>query len=102
MFAIIDVAGKQYKVSPGDVIEVDHVAGKDGETVSFDHVLLVGNDGKTKVGTPKVAGASVKAKIVGQMKGEKVDIRRFKAKVRVRRNRGFRAHMTKLEIVSIG
>lgn len=102
MFAIIAIGGKQYKVSPGDVIDVDKAEGKVGDTITVPNVLLVEENGKTKVGTPNVSGTSVKAKIVNQMKGDKVEVFRYKSKVRYRKHRGFRAQLTRLEIVSIG
>ncbi|MCL4360099.1 50S ribosomal protein L21 [Patescibacteria group bacterium] len=100
MFAVISVGSKQYKVSPGEVIEVDRVVGNAGDTIKIEEVLLTG-DGKIKVGTPNVKGATVTAKIVSQYKGEKIHVRRFKSKVRERSSIGFRPMLTKLEIVSI-
>ncbi len=102
MFAIVTIAGKQYTVKAGDVIEVDRIEGKEGDSVTFDHVLLTGDQKGIKVGTPTVSGAKVKAKIVTQMQGEKVDVRRFKSKVRYRKAIGFRPQLTKLEVVAVG
>jgi len=102
MFAIVTIAGKQYKVTTGEVLLVDKLDGKAGETVQFDHVLLASADGKTKVGTPVVSGITVKAKIVGQEQGDKIEVRRYKQKVRYRRHIGFRSQLTRIEIVSIG
>jgi large subunit ribosomal protein L21 len=101
MFAIVTISGKQYTVSVGDVIEVDKIEGKVGDTVSFDHVLVTGEKDKTIVGTPVVAGVKVKAKIAAQKKGEKIDVRRYKSKVRYRRQKGFRAQRTQLEITAV-
>lgn len=101
MFAVVVISGKQYKVSPGQVIDVGRLAGKTGETVIFDQVLLVSSDKGSKVGTPKVSGIKVTAKILSQAKGEKIEIRRFKSKVRYRRHKGFRPQITRLEIVTI-
>lgn len=102
MFAIVTISGKQYKVSKGDVVEVDRLAGEVGDVVEFDHVLLTNEKDKTSVGTPTVKGVSVKAKILAQEKGEKLDIRRYKSKVRHRRKIGFRPFLSKLEVVSVG
>jgi large subunit ribosomal protein L21 len=85
----------------GDVIDVDSIEGNVGDTVSFDHVLLTGEKDKTTVGTPVVTGVKVKAKIIGQARGEKIDVRRYKSKVRYRRQKGFRASRTQLEITAI-
>ena len=102
MFAIVTISGKQYNVKKGDVITVDKIEGEAGSTVTLDHVLLTTDGAKTVVGTPVVKGAKVEAKVVAQEKGEKIDILRYKQKVRHRRHIGFRAHQTKLEIVSVG
>jgi large subunit ribosomal protein L21 len=102
MFAVIEVAGKQYKVQESNILLVDKIDGEAGATVDIDHVLLVGDDKKTTIGTPYVANASVKTKIVSQEKGEKIAVRRYKHKVRYRKHIGFRPCLTRLEIVSIG
>ena len=78
MFAVVTIAGKQYKIAKGDVVSVDRIEGKAGDTVEFPHVLLVSDDKATKVGTPLVKGVKVKAKILSQEKGEKINVRRFK------------------------
>lgn len=101
MFAVVAISGKQYKVTPGDHIEVDRLEGKRGDTVVLHDVLLTAN-GNTQVGAPTLPKISVKAKILSQEKGEKVEVRRFKSKVRYRRHIGFRPLHTKLEILSIG
>jgi large subunit ribosomal protein L21 len=101
MFAIIRVGNKQYKVAPKDVIIVDKVEGKAGDTLKITDVLLVKDDKKTDVGKPLVAGMTVTAKIIAQEKGEKIAVRRYKQKVRYRRHTGFRANLTKLEITGV-
>lgn len=101
MWAIVEIGGKQYKVFPGQTVVTDKLFGKVGETLSFTKVLLVDENGKVKIGTPQVAAAKVTAKILAQEKGEKLEIRRFKAKVRYRRHKGFRVQQTKLQIVAI-
>ncbi len=100
MFAIVTIAGKQYKVTKGDELTVDKLSGAVGDVVTFKEVLLT-SDGKTTIGTPTVTGAMVKAKIVEQLKGEKMDVYRYKSKVRYRKHIGFRPLQTKLEILSI-
>jgi len=102
MFAIIAVSGKQKKVRKGDIVSVDKLPGKVGDTVLFDKVLLLNGDGKTSIGSPHVARATVKATIREQYQGEKIDVMRFHAKSRYRRKRGFRPQLTKLEIIAIG
>ncbi len=102
MLAIVEIAGKQYKVAPGDTVRVDRVDGSVGNTLAFDRVLLLSDNGKASVGKPYLKGALVKAKVLSQGKGEKIHIRRFKSKVRERRHIGFRPQETTLSIVSVG
>jgi large subunit ribosomal protein L21 len=102
MFVIVEIQGKQYRVKAGDVIDASYIEGKVGSSLTFGRVLLASDDKKTKIGTPTVKGVVVRAKIVSQGKGEKINVRRFKQKVRYRKSRGFRPLLTKLEIVSIG
>jgi large subunit ribosomal protein L21 len=101
MFAIVEIQGKQFRVVAGDTIEVERMAGKIGDSVSFERVLLVSGEKAVKIGTPVVKGAVVKAKILSHDKGEKLEVRRYKNKVRYRKHTGFRQQLTKLEIVSI-
>lgn len=101
MFAIVRIGNKQYKVAPKDVIDVDNLGGKAGDTLKFEDVLLLKDDKNVTVGKPAVKGYAVEAKIVSQEKGEKIAVRRFKSKVRYRRHTGFRAQLTRLEITGI-
>lgn len=101
MYAIVRINGKQYQVSKGDTIDVDKLEGEVGSTLKIDDVLMVGDDGKTTIGDPVVKGAMVKAKILEQKKGKKIEVRRFKAKSRYRRKTGFRPMLTSIEISSI-
>jgi len=102
MFAIVTIAGKQYRVARGDIVVVDKLEGNVGDSVTFDHVLLVSDDKATRVGTPIVSGAKVKGKILSQEKGDKIAVRRYKSKVRYRKSIGFRPQITKVEIVAVG
>ncbi len=102
MYAVVLIGGKQYKVTVGDQISVDKIEGAMGSIVSFDHVYLAGNGNDVKIGSPTLRGFTVKAKILATTKGKKIDVRRFKSKVRVRKHRGFRPMITRLEITSIG
>jgi large subunit ribosomal protein L21 len=100
-YAVIKASGKQYKVSSGLILSVDKIEGEKGTDVSFEEVLLMGDDATTVVGTPMVKNAKVTAKIVEQIKGDKVRVAKFKAKARFRRATGFRAELTKIEITGI-
>ena len=93
--------GKQYRVSEGDVIYIEKIDAAVDSTVSFD-VLLVGNEGDVKVGTPVVEGVKVEGKVVGQIRGEKIIVFKYKSKKNYRRKQGHRQPYTKVEITKIG
>lgn len=101
MYAIIATGGKQYRVSEGDVIYIEKIDAQVDSTVSFD-VLLMGNDGDVKIGTPVVEGVKVEGKVVGQIRGEKIVVYKYKAKKNYRRKQGHRQPYTKVEITKIG
>ena len=101
MYAIIATGGKQYRVSEGDVIYIEKIDAQVDSTVSFD-VLLVGNDGDVKIGTPVVEGVKVEGKVVGQIRGEKIVVYTYKSKKNYRRKQGHRQPYTKVEITKIG
>ena len=98
MYAIIATGGKQYRVSEGDVIYIEKIDAQVDSTVSFD-VLLMGNDGDVKIGTPVV---KVEGKVVGQIRGEKIVVYKYKSKKNYRRKQGHRQPYTKVEITKIG
>lgn len=100
MFAIVETSGKQYRVEPGAQIVVDLIDAGEGDVITLDKVLLIGDDG-IKVGTPTVAGAKVEAKVVDHHKGDKVLTFKYKRRHRFRRKVGFRHSHTTLEIVGI-
>lgn len=103
MYAVVEISGKQYTVSPSQKVEVEHIDGAPGDTITFPRVLLTHDDsGKTAIGTPTVKGIALKARIVSQSKGKKLSVGRYKSKVRYRKHTGFRAHLTELEILTIG
>ncbi len=102
MYAIIETGGKQYRVQPGDTIEVEKLDGEPGASLELGRVLMVGGEGTTvQLGNPTVPDAVVKAEIVDQTKGEKILIFRFKSKVRYRRATGHRQHLTRIRITDI-
>ena len=101
MYAIIATGGKQYRVSEGDVIWIEKIEAEVDSTVSFD-VLLVGNEGDVKVGTPVVEGVKVEGKVVGQVRGDKIIVFKYKSKKNYRRKQGHRQPYTKVEITKIG
>ena len=101
MYAIIATGGKQYRVSEGDVIYIEKIDAQVDSTVTFD-VLLMGNDGDVKIGTPVVEGVKVEGKVVGQIRGEKIVVYKYKSKKNYRRKQGHRQPYTKVEITKIG
>lgn len=101
MFAIIKTGGHQYRVAPGDFIDVEKIDAKHGATVELAEVLLVGGDGGLKIGSPLVEGAKVIATVQRQKRGEKIIIFKFKAKKRYRRKTGHRQSLTRLAIKEI-
>jgi large subunit ribosomal protein L21 len=97
MFAVIQTGGKQYKVASGDVIRVEKLAGEAGSELVLDQVLMVGD----KIGAPVVAGASVKATVVAQARGEKIIIFKKRRRQNSRRKNGHRQDLTILRITDI-
>lgn len=100
MYAIIETGGKQYKVEQGDVVFVEKLGVEEGETVTFDKVLVVGGD-DVKVGTPYVDGASVEASVVKNGKDKKIIVYKYKSKKGYHKKQGHRQPYTKVEIKAI-
>lgn len=101
MYAVIKTGGKQYRVSPGDSVEVELLPYQVGEQIELDQVLLVAEESGTKIGRPLVEGAKVKATITRQAKGRKVVVFKFRRNNRYRRRKGHRQHYTRLRIEEI-
>lgn len=102
MHAVIKTGGKQYVVRPGDVIDIEKIPGEAGQTVSFGEVMLVSaSEGDVRVGSPLVENASVSGKIVGQRKGDKIVVFKFKRRKGYRRKAGHRQNLTRVEITEI-
>lgn len=100
LYAVIATGGKQYRVQEGDTVYVEKIDQESGSSVVFD-ALMIGGDGGTVVGSPTVPGAKVEATLVGQVKGEKIIVYKYKAKKNYRRKQGHRQPYSKLEIKSI-
>lgn len=101
IYAIIETGGKQYKVNPGQTIDVERLGVAEGSTVELDRVLLIGDGERVIVGTPTVDGAKVVATSQGEGKGKKVIVFRYKSKVRYRKKTGHRQFYTRLVIDKI-
>jgi large subunit ribosomal protein L21 len=101
MFAVVKTGGKQSRVAGGDVITVEKLVAEEGATVSFDEVLMLGGD-EVKVGAPLVAGASVTAEVLEQVKGPKVvSFVKRRRKHSSQRRRGHRQQLTRVRIIDI-
>lgn len=100
MYAVIRAGGKQLRVTPGDVVDVELVDGEAGDKIELGEVLLVGGD-SLRVGNPLVAGAKVVAKIEGDSAGPKIRIFKYKRRKRYRLTKGHRQHFTRVRIESI-
>lgn len=100
MYAVVEVQGKQYRAEKGTVLRVDHMDGEAGTPVSMDSVLLVSGD-TISIGAPYVKGASVKASIKSQIKGDKVIVFKYKPKKDYRRTQGHRQQYTLLTVEDI-
>jgi large subunit ribosomal protein L21 len=101
IYAIVESGGKQYKVSPGQQIEVDLLKAEEGSSIDLDKVLLLAEDDKVTVGKPTVEGASVKATVKGNGRTAKVAVFKYKAKTRQRKLTGHRQGFTMLTIDEI-
>ena len=101
MFAVLKTGGKQYKVAANDVIVVEKLAGDAGDTVRFEEILMLGGDTPT-LGAPLVAGASVTAEVLEQLRGEKVvSFVKRRRKHSSQRKRGHRQYLTRVRITDI-
>ncbi|MFN2381084.1 MAG: 50S ribosomal protein L21 [Guyparkeria sp.] len=101
MYAVVVTGGKQYRVEQGSKVRVEKLAGEAGSTVTLDQILMVGDGSDIKVGTPNVDGASVTAEIVGQGRGKKVEIIKFRRRKHHMKRQGHRQAYTELKITGI-
>ena len=101
MYAVIKTGGKQYKVAAGEKIKVEQIAADVGQEVVIEQVLAVGNGADLKVGTPLVAGASVKATVLAQGRHDKVRIFKMRRRKHYKKSQGHRQSFTELQIDSV-
>jgi large subunit ribosomal protein L21 len=101
IYAIVETGGRQYRVTRGQVLDVDKLDVTEGDTVELDRVLLVGEGDKVAVGTPTVEGAKVVATSKGDGRAKKIIVFKYKPKVRYRRKTGHRQAYTRLSIDEI-
>lgn len=100
MYAVIEIGGKQQRVTEGLEIYTELIDANEGDTLTFDNVLMIGGD-KLTIGNPFVSGAKVEAKVVKHGKQKKIIVFKYKPKKKYRRKQGHRQPYTKLEITSI-
>lgn len=101
MYAIVDIAGKQFKVEKDKSIYAPRLEGEEGTAVEFNNVLLVDNDGKVKIGTPSVKGSKVSGKILEHVKDDKVIVFKKKRRKGYKKKNGHRQQFTKVLVESI-
>jgi len=101
MYAIVDMAGQQFKVEQGQEVFVHRLEGKEGDQMEFEKVLLIDNDGKVQVGTPVVEGAKVSAKILSHLRGDKVIVFKKKRRKGYQKSNGHRQDLSKVLIEKI-
>ena len=101
MYAIVEIAGQQFKVEKDQQIFVHRLEVKEGSKLDFEKVLLIDNSGKVNVGAPAIKGATVTAKVLEHLKGDKVIVFKKKRRKGYRVKNGHRQYLTKLEIVKI-
>jgi len=99
VYAVVRSGGKQYRVEEGSVVTVGRLAGKAGDRVTFDELLLVADNEAMKVGAKELKGGRITAEIVAQGRGPKIDVVRYKNKTRQRKSRGHRQDETTLRIL---
>ena len=101
MYAVIKTGGKQYRVSPGDILVVEKLDGAPGDAVNFDQVLMTGGDAGVTLGTPTVAGAIVSATLIETRKGEKVKVFKKIRRQGYKRTKGHRQNETVLRVTGL-
>lgn len=101
MYAVIETGGKQYRVAPGDVVDIERSDEVEGEALEFERILLVGGKGTPKVGSPLLDGARVKATRIDDVRGPKIRVFKKKRRKGYRRTRGHRQDLVRIRIDEI-
>ena len=101
MYAVIKTGGKQYRVAKGDIIQVEKLDVEEGSSIDFDNVLMVGEGEDVKIGAPYVEGSKVTATVTSQMRGEKIEIMKFRRRKHHQKKTGHRQYLTQIEISAI-
>ncbi len=101
MYAVIKTGGKQYRVTSGEKLKIEKLVADVGSEVTFDQVLMVGGEGDTKLGAPVLSGASVKATVLAQGRGDKIHIFKMRRRKHYRKSQGHRQSYTEVQISGI-
>lgn len=101
MYAIVEIAGQQFKVQKDQKLYVHRLKAEAGSKIDFDKVLLVDNDGKVTLGAPAIEGAKITAEVIEHLKGDKVIIFRKKRRKGYKKKNGHRQFLTSIKITSI-
>ena len=101
MFAIVEIAGQQFKVEKGQEVFVHHLDAEEGDVVTFENVLLVEQNGITSIGNPSVAGMSIAATVLGHQKNDKMIVFKKKRRKRYQMKNDHRQSFTKIKVDSI-
>ncbi len=101
MYAVIESGGKQHRVEPGEVLKLEKLAASEGETIDFKNVMMIGEGGDVKIGTPYVKGGKVTAEVVCHGRGDKITIIKMKRRKHYRRQAGHRQWFTEVKIKKI-
>ena len=102
MYAIVEIAGQQFKVSKDQKVFVHRLDVEEGKSIKFDKVLLMDDNGTITLGAPAIEGASVEAKVLKHLKGDKVIVFKKKRRKGYKKKNGHRQALTQIEIVSLG
>ena len=101
MYAVIATGGKQYRVQVGDTIDVEKLAASDDGSLSFQPILLVGDDGAVTTGADELANATIRASVVREVKGPKLTVFKYKNKTGYRRKNGHRQSLVRIRVDEI-
>jgi large subunit ribosomal protein L21 len=101
MYAVVETGGRQYRVTPGDTIDVEKLTGAVGDTIALTRIMLVGEGAEVVIGTPVLTDAQVEARIVAHKRGKKIIIFKHKRRKGYRRKQGHRQDLTSLKILGI-
>lgn len=102
MYAVVKTGGKQYRVKAGEKLRIEQIPAEVGQEIVLDQVLLVGAGEDVTMGTPLITGATVKAKVLSQGRGDKVRIFKMRRRKHYRKSQGHRQNYTEIEILGIG